>query len=392
MIWKEIQKTVPKETLKVLSYGVAIFLVAHLFLDFIDKISAYLELQTFKFNKYLKLIFMVFALLIALKYSLKTKRDRIYFVYVPLFFFLFFFIKNYIIGQVPAVTRNFFLFAVLPLFHMLTQNNNQLKELCLKVLRYFIIVNFLMIMLGVVGDIQLFRSYYNRFGFNGLILNQVQASYFYVSMLFVFYKKKDFVLLAIIIVSGLMLGTKAFLLGFFLFMISLFLYVEKLNSRLRITAVFLSTVFAISAIAITLSSPLFRKVIQENNIITAVLSYRDQLLLGFYHKINPDNFNLLIGVLKIKYYRSELGFVDVFLFLGLIGLVFYCFMMLKIWQYFTPSKLSKSYFIAIMTMVFLGGNFFSFPFNSFMFILSLALLFENPMKGVLIDSEKRYVT
>jgi len=369
------QKTIKNRQISWIIYGVAVFLILNLTFDFFDKLSAHNLIITPKLNKYLKFSYLLFSLFIAAKYKLPDTRLSKYFIYLPLIFFIVYFVKSYIIGQVPAIFRNFFLFALLPSFIIIKSNNdNNAWRLIFTILKSFLILNFAIILIGIIWDIQLFKSYYGRFGYNGIMLNQVQSSYFYISMVALFYYKRNYKIVIICLLSGFLLGTKAFILGFFLFSIFIIFLSKKISFRAKVIWIVFCLALVVLSLNLIFSTDIFKGVIQKNNFLTAFFSYRDQLFIEFYNKIDSSNFNVFFGVNKMKYYRSELGFFDVFLFLGVLGLMFYIFMLVKIFRFLASNSISVSYFIAIMFMVFFGGNFFSFPFNCFVFLFVLTYI------------------
>tara|TARA_R110002096_G_scaffold360605_1_gene553563 strand:- start:259 stop:1425 length:1167 start_codon:yes stop_codon:yes gene_type:complete len=368
--------------------AIILFLILGILADFIDKIDILYQLNLPKTNKYLKLFFLVYSLLAVAIYKFEDKSIKHKLIFIPACFFFVFFIKAYYISEIPALVKNFFLIGTVPFFYIVkNQNLIKLQSYLLPVLKVITGINFLAILVGLIFDFQLFHTYSgNRFGFNGLLLNQVQPTYFYTSLLFVFYKKSNIFLL-ICIFCGLVLGTKAFYGVFFLFSFIVAYDILKENSlankKKAIAIVSISSIIALLALYLLLSSNLFSNIIFEKGLVTAFFSYRNIYLLEIINGLNSDNFNLLFGTISLPDYRSEFSFIDIVLFLGVLGLIFYVIMLKNIFRIFVNNRIGKSYFILILLIACFSGNFFSFPFNGFMFMLTLLYLYTDTNRVLL---------
>jgi len=378
------------KAIKRLNYTVEViifFLILSLLADFIEKIGVINKIPLPKFNKYLKLFFLIYSLLIISTYKFKNKSIRYVFLFIPICFFFIFFIKTYYIRQIPALIRNFFLIGIIPFFYIIKEHNlEKLKEKTYSILKIIIGINFLIIIIGMIFDIQLFRTYYInriRFGFNGVLLNQVQPVYFYTSLLFIFYKRSIFFLL-LTFLCGLMLGTKALYIIMCLFSIFIAFNSYKENKRRVVTIVIVSIMLLIIVFYFLFFSKLFAEIILKDGFFTAFFSYRNVYLIQILNEINTENFNILFGTISLTDYRSEFSFIDVVLFLGIIGLVFYLMLMRNVYKFFVGNSSGKVYFILIMLIAGFSGNFFSFPFNCFMFMLTLSCLYKKEHEKMII--------
>lgn len=364
------------------TYVVIVFLILTTLTDFVEKIGHNYDLVVPKLNKYVKLFFLLFSLFIVALYRFKDKVKNKKLIIIPLVFFLFFFLKNYYINQVPALIRLFFLIGIVPFFFIVKEKYlKSLKSKTFQVLKVIILVNLFFVLIGFVFDIQLFHTYQNgnRFGFNGLFLNQVQPTYFYISCLFIFYKKNN-LFLGLVILLGLMLGTKAIyvIFSFFIFVVARELYVT--NKKLKYRIMFLVSLGLLISLIIAyllFTSQIFSAIVRSEGLLTAFFSYRNVYLLDILREINTENFNVFFGTISLSDYRSEFSFIDIFLFLGLTGLVFYLIYLTYIFQIFVNSRLGKIYFTFILITAFFSGNLFSFPVNCFMFILTIVVLDED---------------
>ena len=251
------------------------------------------------------------------------------------------------------------------------------------------IFNGILIFLGLIFEISLFNSYrYGRWGYNGLCISTATSSYIYAIAIFYFLLslKNDFVKnwkSIFVIVCCLLTGTKIVYIALFGSLLIYLLFYTNLNRKQR-NALLISilAVFSILAYIFFFQWGIFNTIRQEQGLVSAILSYRDDLFFQETIPFIQENWqlpNYLFGGISDLNIRSQMGFVDVFLFWGIIGGLLYLFTFYKT---FVPKFLVKNavYIILILTlMVFLAGNFFE---NASVAIYLLIL------KEILIDRPK----
>lgn len=254
---------------------------------------------------------------------------------------------------------------------------------------YLMIFNGILIFLGLIFEISLFNSYrYGRWGYNGLFISTATSSYIYAIAIFYFLLslKNDFVKnwkSIFVIVCCLLTGTKIVYIALFGSLLIYLLFYTNLNRKQR-NALLISilAVFSILAYIFFFQWGIFNTIRQEQGLVSAILSYRDDLFFQETIPFIQENWqlpNYLFGGISDLNIRSQMGFVDVFLFWGIIGGLLYLFTFYKT---FVPKFLVKNavYIILILTlMVFLAGNFFE---NASVAIYLLIL------KEILIDRPK----
>lgn len=366
---------------------IILFFILSIITDFIEKIDLNYTLNLPKTNKYLKLCFLVYSIIVISTYKFSDKKIKQSLIFIPTCFFSLFFIKTYYINQIPALVRNFYFIGTLPFFYIVKEQGLlKLKTYLIPVLKMFLVINFFAIVIGLIFQLELFKTYTGeRFGFNGVLLNQVQPNYLYTSLLFIFYKKSN-LFLYMTIFCGLVLGTKAFYgIGLiFTFVVAYDLIKEnsKKNKKKALIIISFSLTIIVVLFYILLTSSLFKNIIIEKGLATAFFSYRNIYLLEILNSINNQNFSLLYGTICLPDYRSEFSFIDIVLFLGLFGLIFYFIILKSIYKIFINNPLGKSYFVLTMIIACFSGNFFSFPFNCFMFMLTLLYLYTNVTKTI----------
>jgi hypothetical protein len=362
-------------------YLVIVFFLATLFFDFIDKWTLVYSIDdVFKFNKYLKLIFIVCSLLITINFLRFIKQEITYIlINVLVLIGLFFIVKPLNNETIIYLLRYLFLFFLLPIITILKKNHHidDLKRIFFYLIDIIVVLNFILIIIGIITQEQLFFTYLRpRFGYNGIMLNQMQSPYFYISFIFLLDYQKKRLLLIVALLSSLLMGVKALLLGIFLFIIAKIFFVEYISLKKKLIYFIIIIVLSALILALLLSTPIFIQIVNEKGLITAILSFRDQNLINIISRINSENFNFFFGCLDLQVFRCEFEIIDVFLFFGIIGLVLYTFLMTKIFNEFCTSLISKIYFFVVIIIFSLAGNFFYFPINTFIFMITLLLLGE----------------
>ena len=239
------------------------------------------------------------------------------------------------------------------------------RQLFFKTFEYLIIFNSLLLLVGFVFDIKLFKTYAHRFGFNGLFITSATSTYFYIIAIFYLFmnskKSYYFYFLTIItLISSVLVGTKSIFL--FLMLLLLFISFYKINKKYRVKAIILAVItISILAFLFFVFEPSYLNFIKERGLLTAILSYRDELFLEKTMPFISGNWsmvNYFFGGINNVLNRSQLGFIDLFLTLGIVGSIVYLYFFYKS---LVKSKMNKEFIFFIISMIIiisLGGNFF----------------------------------
>lgn len=322
--------------------------------------------------------FFMFICIVYSLYKLTKRRQKI--LKVVLFLSIIFFIGQYFfndgIGQnffknCIFFSRYIFIFILLLFFDFSTK---KLNEFTFKTYEIIIIVNSILILLGVIFDIDLFRTYSpKRFGYNGLFLVPSIATYFYALALTYYthiYLKTGKKIIELVLVSVIcfLLGTKAILLFFTL----TFLHVLKLKKWYKkkgfITAIILLIALLIYKYKsiyeiLKVKFEILYNVYLKYDFITMLTSYRNIRLKEQFLPVIREKWsfiNYLFGGTDFEKYRVEFEIFDVFLFFGIIGIVIYLgFYFKSVFKYAQLSNFTKIQFMFLLSIASLSGTFFN---------------------------------
>lgn len=241
-------------------------------------------------------------------------------------------------------------------------------------------INLIFILIGFLFKIDLFKSYpYTvRFGFNGIISEPGISSYFYmllsiVAYLKYLYERGSLINLLLICIGVFFLGTKSGLLFLaILVFIHILILLKKNIYRLSFVAVLVTLfiIFKDKIISLAINSFNFGPYIYEKHgLITFITSKRDLLFIDAMEHIqeNWNVLNYIIGGIDLRVHRVEFEFVDIFMFLGILGLSIYILTFKKV---FFPKKQDWLYIVFFLTILLissLGGNLFFSITNAFCF-------------------------
>ncbi len=229
--------------------------------------------------------------------------------------------------------------------------------------------NSLLIIIGLIYDLNIFKSYPNteRFGYNGFFLKPNDASYMYMLSTFYFfirgfiYNEKTYknAFLVSIFVS-LLLGTKStilfntFLLTIFCFFISKYKRILRWGILLLIGLI----IYRINSIINYFVEIFpFWKNIREEGIITLLSSRRNELIVKGWNIVLEkwQVLNYFFGGGNVKTFNAHSEVFDVFLVMGITGIVFF------IWFIKNKIFIKKRFLLnitigSILLMTILSGN------------------------------------
>lgn len=350
--------------------------------DFLAKgIDLYGENEYFfRYGALVKTLFIFVIIFFYLK-EVKTKINNV-FIKWGFCLILLFIINQYTIEEkitsrdfnfnIHYFFRSLYPFAFLTFFF--SYNDLEVIHKWIRVFKFFIILNSILIIIGFLIEIPVFKTYYHssRFGYQGLLLYHSESGYIYFMSLALFYslykkcKSKINALLCILImVCMLLIGTKKALFLFLLFLIYIIYDNRKSWNVKSIFFVFFATFFAtfyikdylFNIIKITYST-LFN-VYQKEGLLTTFFSYRNEAvserIIPFFNEY-WGKINYLIGGPAFRTFRVEMEVFDVFIFFGFSGLIIYFLFINKLIREFYSME-GVIMTIGILFAACFSGNF-----------------------------------
>ncbi|WP_313112363.1 hypothetical protein [Aequorivita sediminis] len=308
-------------------------------------------------------------LLLITPYLLKYWKKSIWFLILGLIFFLGQWTITYGFKSEMILTFSKYLFpiALLILFNKFN-STRETWGLLFNTFRIVLIVNSVLILLGFIFDIDWFYTYkWGRFGFSGLLNVSATATYFYVigQLCFLLWYKVDFFKkwsTYLLIIATVLLGTKGALLGLIATLLAYFIFYSTLSPRKQ-----KMIVFGFLGIGLLLfymfffQFGIFNEIREEEGLITSILSMRNELLLEETLPFIQQEWtwvNYLFGGYDDIYSRTQMGFLDVFYFWGILGGLLYLFIYYKEFVLFKLSIVGIYTVCVLLIIVFLSGNFF----------------------------------
>lgn len=224
------------------------------------------------------------------------------------------------------------------------------------------------VIVGVIFQMDVFRTYYTRFGYMGIMGKSITATYLSIISIIYFYfkwqntlRKRDLILLITVSLVSCLVGTKAILL--FICFFSLFIvykYHLYLNKYLVIGGIALSTIFIMNYQRIIPVDMLnyYINFYNENGLLTILMSYRDEIFMNNSQQyINEWSFyNILFGGKLSSVNLYEMSIFDLISFLGIIGTSVYLF---YLFTHLKHQNKSYNYFLCCLFFISIfAGQFF----------------------------------
>ena len=333
-----------------------------------EAINKYVELLTGNyiiFPRIIKLLVICYFFV-----AIITSKKKYFLIYVLLLIVIF------LIGQLALQSSfNFnsililgrYLYPLILFQYFFNYNfNDRNRALFFWVFEGLILINSFLIIIGFIFGVELFQTYDGtRFGYNGLLLTSSTSSYVYIIslfyILFLFNKKSGINWkMAVILFSCCFVGTKALYLALVVFLIYYFL--TSSSSKIKYLLGGVLTIFAIGFTYLFLFEfGIINQVRNQESLLTALLSYRDKLLIEDtipYIKENWTIWNVFFGGVSDFSTRSEMGFIDVFYFWGIFGGIMYLWTYYLAFFNFKMDIICTIFIILLIIIIFLAGNFF----------------------------------
>lgn len=381
-----------------ITWVVSVFLLLVIITDFNYKLGHFLNLKTYRATLVLKVIMILtFLGLLIKKMFLEKTIIKSFFLLAILF--LLNFLANYSLNLTEDAFYKVtylqiqFLFGLLVLIFF----NQFYKFINPKPITYIIsvlvVVNFLLIVIGNLFDLTIFKTYVTRFGFNGCFKNTSIASYFYMFVIIFFHlrkKKYAYMLLVVSIISALFVGSKS--LYFFLYLYGIYVsYInifksfqnKRIKSYKAIFIILAIVLFFVLSLFVFINNETISRVYSEHGFITAFFSYRDHLFMSAFEEIigNWGVLNYVIGGMGIISKTVEIDTIDLLLNYGILGFFVYIYVFIKnIFSYMNRNLLYI--FIPIVASILLRGNFLYYPSVIYMSILIFVIINKPPTNAI----------
>ncbi len=250
------------------------------------------------------------------------------------------------------------------------------------------------IIIGAIFSFSFSKTYINpRFGFSGLLYPSSFSSYFMITSTLILYfynkniKKISPVFIIITILSSLLIGTKAVYFFLMVFLLMLFITHKTYKNKIVMSAIALGSIFTainynvFKTFLINKFQMLYRLYLEENT-LTFLLSFRN---LSFqnakvYISENWNIVNYLIGGINRKKTLVEMELIDIFLSLGVIGLIILVFFYYKILLKPIPfNNVNIVLFGTLFCVIILMGNSLKSITLSYILSFLYVIAIKNPL-------------
>jgi len=278
-----------------------------------------------------------------------------------------FFLPNaFVPSSIIGFSRYFFFLLFIIFFADFQELNLKKISPIFKFWELFLWINNFLILLATTFNLSLFKAYSGeRWGYNGLIMASSNSTYFYlVALLYFFirfpqtYFKK--VLFWLSLVAALCTGTKSIYLGVLLFGLVALLSLQ-LSKKIKWLLVFGVILIGIASVFLLFSSELFTNIIQEDGWLSAILSYRNELLiedtLPYIHE-NWRTLHYFVGGLSRPLARPQLELIDLFLYFGGFGMLLFLYLYFKNYFNFRLQTREIAFYAVLLMVPLITGNFF----------------------------------
>lgn len=261
-------------------------------------------------------------------------------------------------------------------------------NILLLVYKRIIGLNAALIIFGFITNNK-FLSTYNgiyRFGYDGLIFAQNEASFIFIFALTIIYYRRFYLGIKeyffwIVLVASLLVATKAV----YLYIILLLLFHIFQKVALKNIIIFVS---GLTLFGYLLFSRLINEVLENSwavfvymynkgGLWNALLSGRDAFINEKLVPLITEIWvlpNFIFGGQDIIAHYIEMGLIDLFLFFGILGCILYFFVFYKIFSFISFSIRFKIFFgICLFIIIATAGHFFESGIVGIHFIFLLLI-------------------
>ena len=338
-----------------------------------------------------------FQLLVLLFALLTLNRAKLNIIVGIFFLGLSFVIGQYYLGKnlplhdLSVNTNTFFKYIFHFVLFLLAIDILKYKKIPDKLFIFYktiIIINSLLVFVGFslkIRDLQTYNSIY-RFGYDGLIYAQNEASFVFIFALTTVYYRRFYIKIKewffwIVLFSSLLVATKAVYLYFallFLFHIFTRLPLKKILIFGASMSVMGYAIFSSTINKIFLNSwAVFMYVYNKYGLLHALLSGRNTFISKRLFPLFTDIWvfpNYIFGGQNRTTHLIEMGFFDLFLFFGLFGAFIYLYLLaLLIKRIEFPAYLKWFFITALLIIVATAGHFFESAIAGIHFIFLILI-------------------
>jgi len=387
---------IKSETIRRIS--LAILLTSFVIFFFSDGISKILYRSDSDFHRYSRIIKAIFTFIILIYGTLTLNRTKADILICIVLLTLSFFVGQFFLGQklddVDIVENSSTLFKYLfPFIYFFLVSDvlkfdefpKIIKETYYRILAF----NNVLIIVGLITGAFFLTTYKGpwRFGYDGLIFAQNEASFVFIFAITTVYYRRFYLgikewMFWIVLLPSILVATK----GIFLYLIVLALF----HILIRVSLVKVLGILAglLTFVYILLNSfineillnsyAVFMYMYNKGGLLFALLSGRDQfineklvpLISGYW--VFP---NYIFGGQEVKDYYIEMGFFDLFLFFGLFGCIIYLYVFYRIFSLIPFERKFKIFFaLSLLVIIATAGHFFESGIAGLHFLLMLLII------------------
>ena len=202
-----------------------------------------------------------------------------------------------------------------------------------------------------------------------------------MSATMIFWVKKDYWMLALVLLASMLSGVKGAYLGEFMLILLLLYFNENLSKVYKMRLALVCLFGFLIAVTVIFMMPTFSEVIREDGLISAIFSYRIDNLVETVATSPKGSFNFLIGGIGLETVRLEMQLVDILLVFGVIGILIYSFFFVSFYRSIVSNNHSKAFFIASFSLSLLIGNLLYIPLAILLVFLTLFCLNQKRMQN-----------
>jgi len=324
-------------------------------------------------NRFVKILLIIFSIICTVPLIKKYSKQisKVYFLLISL---IVIYIINYFLYDLnfEYLLKYSCFFYFTPMFFFKGEDELWARNVD-SVFKYLIYINFVLIIVGILCDFQLFKTYYTRFGYNGLLLTPMQSTYFYISAICIALNRKSKLFFVISVLSALLIGTKI-LLGFLVCLGVWMIFNRIKNNKTKTVLIFSLVSSFLLAFWSFFSQEVFKNIIDSQGLLSAIFSFRNEALVSVWKNLPQINYNLITGGVNLFKHRVEMEFIDAFLCFGLLGIIIFFLLFKVLKNCFVVNKITLFYFSIVLFFILMAGNFLYYPINCFLFLITLKSL------------------
>lgn len=392
---------IKSESIQKISFFILIFsFVIFYFSDGLSKVLYRTGADFYRYSQIVKALFTVIILVYGIITLNKSKAD-ILIVIILL-------VINFIIGQyflslkfhqLDFIENTNILFKYLfpYIFFFLVSDIKKLEvppKSLISVYKKIIGLNNILLLIGFIGGISFLSTYKGpwRFGYDGLIFAQNEATFVFIFAITTFYyrkfylKKKE-IFFWIVLIPSLLVATKGLYLFIVLLLIfHIFMRVPLIKMIPMVVSTFILGYFLFSSVINKIlinSYQVFMYMYDKGGLLYALLSGRDRFINKKLVPLLTEYWsfpNYLFGGQDIKEFYIEMGF-DIFLFFGLVGSFLYLYVFYKIFCLIPFERKFKLFFgLSLFTIIATAGHFFESGIAGIHFLFMLLIIHFSSQK------------